>query len=122
METMVTGPSRSTSTASASDMACSRKISLDVIGLSLDHPAGDGLVEIERARHGHMRLEVFETGLLQRPIGRNIKRVGFAEQPLELPLLEIDVDAAPHAFDADALMPARGIADVQMHVGLLAVT
>src|SRR3954462_11042377 len=107
METMVTGPSRSTSTASASVMASSLIFSMDGVGSALDHPAGDRLVEIQRPRHGHVGLEIFEAGLLQRAVRRDVKRVRFAEQPLEAQLLEIDVDAVPHV-DADALMPARG--------------
>src|ERR1700733_12318963 len=127
METMVTGPSRSTSTVSASVMVCSR----DIISgcwflfrrsktLSFDYPAGDGLMEIQRAGHGHVGLEIFEAGLLQGAVRRHVEGVRLAEQPFQFQMLEIEVDRAPHAFDADALMPASRLGDMQMHVGLLA--
>ena len=76
---------------------------------------------IERAGHGHVGLEIFEAGLLQRAIRCHVERIRFAEKPLQLEPLEIDLDAAPHAFGADPLTPALGINDVQVHVGLLAI-
>src|SRR6266576_2019562 len=105
-------------TATRKDTAflCSRSYS------ALDHPSGDGLMIVERARHGHMGLEVFESGLLQRAIWRDVESIRFAEQPLQLQPFEINVDTAPHAFDAVTSIPALGINDVQVHVGLLAIS
>src|ERR1700722_7554422 len=123
METMVTGPSRSTSTLSASVMVTlSCELSLNLAALSaLDHPARHGLAVVERAGHGHVGLEIFEAGLLQCAIGRDVEGIGFAEQPLQLQPFEIDVDAAPHAFGSDPAMAALGVDDVQVHVGLFAI-
>src|ERR1700761_8888118 len=69
--------------------------------LPLDNPAVDGLVEIERARHGHMRLLIFEAGLLQGAVGRHVEGVGFAEQPLQLQPLEIEINRETDAGRAD---------------------
>src|ERR1700729_2367258 len=78
METMVTGPSRSTSTLSASVMVTlSCELSLNLAALSaLDHPARHGLAVVERAGHGHVGLEIFEAGLLQCAIGRDVEGIG----------------------------------------------
>jgi hypothetical protein len=52
---------------------------LDIVGLSLDHPAGDRLEEIEWPWHGHVRLEVFEARLLQRAIRRHVESIRLTE-------------------------------------------
>ena len=58
-------------------------------------------MKIERARHGHVRLEVFEASLLQCTIWRYVEGIRLAEQPLQAQPLKVEVGAAPHAFDAD---------------------
>jgi len=68
-----------------------------------------------------MCLEVFESGLLQRAIRRNIESIRFAEKALQLQPFEINIDTASDAFDAITPIPALRINDVQVHVGLLTI-
>ncbi len=50
---------------------------------SVDHPAIDCLVKIERTWNGHVRLDVFEACPLQRTVRSHVERVGLAIELLE---------------------------------------
>src|SRR5215472_17191952 len=68
-------------------------------------PARNGLMKVDRTGNGHVRPQIFESRLLQRAIGRDVERIGFAEETLEFQPLEIEERALLHAGDADALLP-----------------
>jgi hypothetical protein len=51
--------------------------------------------------------------------GRGVEGMGFAEQPLQPELLEIEADAASHRLDAQAASAIVGPGDMQMHVRVL---
>src|SRR5271154_3894102 len=74
----------------------------------------------QRAWHGHVRLHVSEPSLLQRPVWRDVEGVRLAKKSLQLKGFEVNVDAASHAFRADAPVPVLRIDHMQMHVCSLA--
>ena len=70
---------------------------------------------------GRRAVVAFSEDWREDAVRRDVERVRLAEKPFQLQHLEIEVDAESDAFGADALMPAPGVDDMQMHVGLLAM-
>src|SRR5579871_193000 len=73
------------------------------------------------AGYRHVRLHVFKICFLQSTVWPDVEGVGFAEQGFQPQLGEIDVDALPHAFGANAALSVRWLKYMKMHVRSFAV-
>ena len=64
---------------------------------------------------------VAKSGTLQCAVRRNVEGIWFGKKSLQVQGCEINGNAPPDTFDAEALRSVIGRDDMKMHVGLIAV-